>query len=337
MILGSRSGRLVLGILAAFASVVPHAENALPPLKFPGPAVSAQSAAIASKGYVVQELRGHLYWLSDGAYNTMFLVSSAGVIVIDPLPTLGANYLKAIAEVTDKPVTHVIYSHEHTDHIGAAYLFPKNATYIAQKETARLLASRNDPRRPMPTVVFDDKYTLAVGDQTLVLDYMGVNHEAGNIFIYAPKQKVLMLVDVVYPGYMPYPNLGIAVDVPGYIKAHRDALSYDFDLLVAGHVDRLGTREDVQVSLEFVTEVQKMAARQLAESPYPTYLNRHPGENKWFVHDAYEKQLVDQCYAELLPKWQKRLAGAELTLKSQCWSMIVALVVQSPPVEASPR
>ena len=80
-----------------------------------------------------------------------------------------------------------------------------------------------------------------------------------------------------------------------------------------------------------------MAARQLAESPYPTYLSRHPGENKWFVHDAYEKQLVDQCYAELLPKWQKRLAGAELMLKSHCWSMIVALVVQSPPVGATPR
>jgi len=337
MISDSRAARLVLGLLAAFASVVPHAENALPALKFPGPAASAQSAAIASKGYIVQELRDHLYWLSDGAYNTLFLVSSAGVIVVDPLPTLGANYLKAIAEVTDRPVTHVIYSHEHTDHIGAAYLFPKSATYIAQRETARLLTSRNDPRRPMPTLVFDDSYTLAVGDQTLVLDYRGANHEAGNIFIYAPKQKVLMLVDVVYPGYMPYPNLGIAVDVPGYIKAHRDALAYDFDTLVAGHVDRLGTRQDVEVSLEFVTELQRVGARELAESPYPTYLNRHPGENKWFVHDAYEKQLVDQCYAELFPKWQKRLAGAELMLNSQCWSMIVALVVQSPPVDASPR
>jgi glyoxylase-like metal-dependent hydrolase (beta-lactamase superfamily II) len=110
------------------------------------------------------------------------------------LPTLGANYLKAIAEVTDKPVTHVIYSHEHTDHIGAAHLFPKDAMYIAQNETAKLLASRNDLRRPLPTLTFHDTYTLTVGDQTLVLDYKGVNHEAGNIFIYAPKQKVLMLV-----------------------------------------------------------------------------------------------------------------------------------------------
>jgi hypothetical protein len=33
----------------------------------------------------------------DGAYNTMFAVSSAGVIACDAPPTLGANYLRAIA------------------------------------------------------------------------------------------------------------------------------------------------------------------------------------------------------------------------------------------------
>lgn len=184
------------------------------------------------KGYFVREIRDRLYWVTDGAYGTIFLVYSKGVIAVDPLPTLGPRYLKAISEVTDKPVTHVIYSHEHTDHIGAADLFPKTAVFIAQRETAAILARRKDPRRPVPKVTFDKSYTLKAGDQTLVLDYKGVNHELGNIFIYAPRQKVLMLVDVVYPGFMPYKNLGIAEDVQGYIKAHADALAYDFDVFV---------------------------------------------------------------------------------------------------------
>ena len=66
----------------------------------------------------------------------MFMVTDEGVIAIDAPPTLGANYLKAIAEVTDKPTTHVIYSHAHMDHIGAARIFPENATFVAQQETA---------------------------------------------------------------------------------------------------------------------------------------------------------------------------------------------------------
>jgi len=177
------------------------------------------------KGYFVRQIGDGLYWLTDGAYGTIFLVHPKGVIAVDPLPTLGPRYLKAISDVTDKPVTHVIYSHEHTDHIGAADLFPKSAIFIAQQETAAILARRKDPRRPVPKVTFDKRYTLKAGNQTLVLDYKGVNHELGNIFIYAPRQRVLMLVDVVYPGFMPYKNLGIAEDVQGYIRAHADALA----------------------------------------------------------------------------------------------------------------
>src|SRR5262249_52300014 len=112
------------------------------------------------KGYLVKEIRDGLYWLTDGAYGTIFLVYSKGVIAVDPLPTLGPRYLQAISEVTDKPITHVIYSHEHTDHIGAAHLFPKNAIFIAQKETVAILTRRADPRRPVPNLTFDQSYTL---------------------------------------------------------------------------------------------------------------------------------------------------------------------------------
>jgi hypothetical protein len=118
----------------------------------------------------------------------------------------------------DKPVTHVIYSNEHLDDIGGASLFPKGAATIAHRDTAALLAKRADPRRPLPTVTFDEHYALTVGGQTLELDYRGNNHEPGNIFIYAPRQKIVMLVDVVHPGHMPYKNLGITEDVQGTSK-----------------------------------------------------------------------------------------------------------------------
>lgn len=283
------------------------------------------------KGYFVQEIRGGLYWVTDGLYNTIFLVSSQGVIVVDPLPNLGERYLKAIAEVTSKPITHVIYSHEHTDHIGAAYLFPQGSVYIAQKQTAEILARRHDPRRPVPTLTFDSSYTLTIGDQTLVLDYKGVNHEAGNIFIYAPKQKVLMLVDVVYPGWMPYKNLGIAEDVPGYMQAHQDVLSYDFDTFLGGHVDRLGTRADVQTSLEFVNDLKKTVEAETAGLSFPVFLHESTRtRHRWDRHNDYEQALVERCYSQLLPRWSSRLSGAETYLKDNCWQMVESLAVQFP-------
>jgi glyoxylase-like metal-dependent hydrolase (beta-lactamase superfamily II) len=283
------------------------------------------------KGYFVQEIRGGLYWVTDGLYNTMFLVSSEGVIAVDPLPNLGPRYLKAVAEVTDKPITHVIYSHEHADHIGAAYLFPKNAVYIAQRKTAEILAYRNDPRRPVPTVTFDDTYKLTVGNQTLILDYKGVNHEGGNIFMYAPKQKVLMLVDVIYPGWMAYKNLGIAEDVPGYIQAHYDALTYDFDTLVAGHVDRLGTRQDVQTSLDFVNDLKDAVVDETTKLDFPGYLRTSASpKHRWDRHNDYEQAIVKQCYARLYPKWSQKLLGTETYLSDNCWAMVESSAVQFP-------
>src|SRR5258708_25289841 len=88
---------------------------------------------------------------------------------------------KAIAEVTDKPITHVIYSHSHADHIGGAGGLGGQPIIIAHEETRKLLARDNDPRRPLPTVTFADTYTLKVGTETLELSYHGNGHEPGNI------------------------------------------------------------------------------------------------------------------------------------------------------------
>jgi len=294
-----------------------------------GPLVSQE------KGYVVQPIGDGLYWVSDGAYNTMFLVTSAGVIAVDAPPTLGANYLKAIAEVTPQPIKYLIYSHEHTDHIGAAYLFPKDVRIVAQKETAEILAQRKDPRRPIPTITFVDSYELRLGDQSLTLNYPGINHERGNIFIYSPRQKTLMLVDVVYPGYMPYKNLGIAEDVPGYLEVQRKALAYDFSAFVGGHVTRLGDRRDVQLSLEFVTDLQKTAAEALTSLTLLDFAktNASKAKDKWDLHNEYESAVADRCYNELLPRWQSRLADSQTYLRDNCWSMLENITVTLPPSE----
>ena len=188
---------------------------------------AAKGPAIPTKGYLVEEIRDGLYWVTEGAYNTIFLVTDEGVVAVDAPPTIGKNYLKAISEVTDKPITHVIYSHAHIDHIGAAGMFPKNAVIIAQEETAaelqraKMVATNVSMVPPIPTETFSNNYTLQIGNQTLQLDYYGNNHLPGNIFIYAPNQKVLMLVDIIFPGWVPFPYLAVSKDIAGYIKAHE--------------------------------------------------------------------------------------------------------------------
>ena len=291
--------------------------------------VAAKGPVVPPKGYLVEEIRDHLYWVTDGAYNTMFLVTDKGVVAVDAPPSLGQKYLKAITEVTDKPVNYLIYSHAHIDHIGAAGLFPKNVTIIAQDETARELQNAKAVAKnvtmvpPVPTVTFSKNYTLTIGNQTLKLDYYGNNHLPGNIFIYAPKQKVLMLVDIVFPGWVPFPYLAIAKDVAGFIKAHDIALNnYDFDKFVGGHLTRLGTRNDVVVQKEFVTDLMNAATKANQEVLFSKVAQQVGHfDNPWLLFSKYIDAVNENCTQAILPKWENRLGGARDFTSTHCFSM----------------
>ena len=278
---------------------------------------------------IVEEIRDNLYWVTDGSYNTMFLVTDEGVVAIDAPLTIGQNYLNAIAEVTDKPITHVIYSHGHLDHIGAAGMFPKNATYIAHQDTAlelqraMSLANNVSSVPPIPTITFPKNYTLQIGNQTLDLDYYGTNHMSGNLFIYAPNQKTLMLVDVVFPGWIPFAYLAIAEDIAGFIKAHDIALNnYDFDTFVGGHLTRLGTRDDVITQQEFVSDLEKATAQANSEVQYADIATQVSDiHNPWLIFSKYIDTIDKNCVETMLPKWGSRLGGAQEFMSTQCFTM----------------
>jgi glyoxylase-like metal-dependent hydrolase (beta-lactamase superfamily II) len=93
-------------------------------------------------------------------------------------------------------------------------------------------------------VTFEDRYTLTVGGERLELDYHGPNHSPDTIFIWAPEYRTLMLVDVFFPGWVPWKNLAVSQDIPDWIKAQHIAMGYPWQTLVAGHLGRLGTRAD---------------------------------------------------------------------------------------------
>ena len=274
-----------------------------------------------SKGYLVEEIKDGLYWVTDGAYQAMFLTTGEGVIAVDAPPSIGQNYLKAIAEVTDEPITHMIYSHTHNDHVGSMGMFPDDAIYIAHQEAADTLSKRNDPNRPVPTVTFEDTYTIEVGNQRLELAYYGPMHEPGNIFVYAPNQKVLMLVDVIFPGWTPFKDLAMAQDVPEFLAAHDKVLEYDFDTYIGGHLTRLGTPEDVEIQKEYFQDIQTSAAKANQEVSFMEIGQEVGFSNPWLVFQIYADTITQQCADEVVPKWIDRLGGVDLFTYDHCWKI----------------
>ena len=302
--------------------------------------------AIQSKGFFTHEIADGIFYITEGWYFMLAVVHDDGVIIVDAPPTIGpqfmgGNILNAIAEITDKPISHVIYSHHHIDHIGAANVYPPDVTIIAQDECAEYVRTANDPQRPAVTQTFKDNLTLDVGGQTLQLDYHGNIHCPGNIFIYAPNQKILMNIDVIFPGWVPFSSLAMASDLRGFLKGHDVALSYDFDTFVPGHLSRLGNRDDVEVQKQYFQDLVDAAMKYLDDvSPARNAfdsdvqfmeIGEQVGgfENAWLVFDTYLNTVTDRVVAEVLPKWDGKLAAADVFTRSHAWEIVERLRVDA--------
>jgi glyoxylase-like metal-dependent hydrolase (beta-lactamase superfamily II) len=299
--------------------VEPIGERISPYLPVPD---SAKGTPIdATKGYRTEKLGRDLFMVTDNAYQSMFMVYDKGVVVIDAPPSYASKIPAAVAEITKKPITHLIYSHSHTDHIGGAAILGGHLIIIAQEETKRLLALDKDANRPLPTVTFKTSYTLKLGDQRLELSYHGYGHEPGNIYIYAPEQKVLMVVDVIYPGWMMWRRLALAQDIPGFFRQVEEIKTFDFDKLVAGHVARLGTKKDVELQSAFMQDLKAAAATALATTKVGVDSSPADLTNPWAVYDSYIDRVSISCVNELTPKWQHKLAAFDVFIWDQCYAM----------------
>src|SRR4029077_20204850 len=169
---------------------------------------SALGPARNEQGYHVDRIERNLYWVTDGTYQSAFLTTSDGVVLLDAPPTIGNNIKRAVDEIASangvsNEVRYLIYSHHHADHLGASSLFDKNVSRIGHEETRRLLLRDNDPARPANEETFADRRTLNIGGERIELDWYGANRTPDNITIHLPDHDMLMMIDIVNPGWAP--------------------------------------------------------------------------------------------------------------------------------------
>ena len=172
---------------------------------------------------------------------------------------------------------------------------------------------------------------LEVGNQVLELEYRGVNHQAGNIYIYAPRQRTLMLVDVIFPGWVPFRQLAIAEDPFGFIEAHDDVLSFDFETFIGGHLTRRGTRADVEAARDYIVDVRENARQALQTVNLQEVIGQVGQEvgfeHIWHLFGGYQDAINAACTRTTLEKWGDRLGDAALFTPSHCQTLADALRV----------
>jgi glyoxylase-like metal-dependent hydrolase (beta-lactamase superfamily II) len=277
---------------------------------------SALGPALNENGYYVGRVERNLFWVTDGTYQSAFLATSEGIVLFDAPPTIGHNLRRAVDEIAEtegvgNTVTHLVYSHHHADHAGAANLFGNDIVRIGHEDTRRLLLRDNDPTRPAPDVTFRDTYTLRIGDERAEMAYRGPNHSPDNIFIHFPDHDALMLIDIVNSGWVPIYNCNLSEDIPGYMDAPAIALEYPWKHYIGGHLGRLGTRADIELHQHYIADIVESAQSALgAVDPTPYFVKY--GANVWAGVKGYLDEVTARAAEPVIAKYTGVLASADV-------------------------
>jgi glyoxylase-like metal-dependent hydrolase (beta-lactamase superfamily II) len=121
------------------------------------PALSAQQRSFYQqtdyKGQEIGKLTGDVYYARMDDYVSAFMVTSEGIILVEPIGAEFATWLKG--ELTRRfnvPVKYVIYSHSHWDHASGGAVYADTARFIAQENMLKNIATP-PANTPLPASV----------------------------------------------------------------------------------------------------------------------------------------------------------------------------------------
>ena len=247
------------------------------------PAAGTAAQPAAPKVVEVEKLRDNLFMLKGGGGNTAVFVRSTGVVVVDTkLPDWGRPVLEAIRNLTRKPITTIINTHTHGDHVSGNVEFPATVEVIVQENTAanmkemrastQTAPSGQPPNifkanngRGMPTKTFKDRMTIGTGADRIDLYYFGRGHTDGDAWVVFPTLRAMHAGDIFSGKNIPgldAVNGGSGLAIADSLTKAADTIK-NIDTIITGHsrtMTMADLREYAQFNRDFANDVRTAKA-----------------------------------------------------------------------------
>jgi len=240
---------------------------------FQQPAAPAQEKLVT-----VEKVKDNLFVMRGGGGNSAVFITAAGVVVVDTKnPGWGQPLLDTIKTVTDKPVTMIINTHTHGDHVSGNVEFPANVDIVTHETTKSNMEAmravtglqsgpqpnifKDNNGRGLPKQTFKDTMTIGKGAEQIDLHYFGRAHTGGDAFVVFPALRVMHVGDTFPNKALPIMdanNGGSGVDYAGTLT--KAAAVENVDTIINGHTPNQTTPAELAEYAafvgEFVTAVQ---------------------------------------------------------------------------------
>jgi glyoxylase-like metal-dependent hydrolase (beta-lactamase superfamily II) len=268
--------------------------------------IAAQQPAPSVDNIAVEKVKDNLFVLRGGGGNTAVFVTTAGVTLVDTKEAgWGQPLLDKVKTLTPKPVTTVINTHTHYDHVSGNVSLPTTVDIVTHENTKTLMSQWNDitgngpvenvfkdkPGVGMPKRTFKDKMTIGTGADQVDLYHFGPAHTGGDAFVVFRTHRIMHVGDT-FPNkglpIMDKNNGGVGTEYPNTLT--KAAGVPNIDWIINGHTPAQTTpaemREYADFVREFVTTVQagKKAGKTLEEVvkawATPAKYNGYPAANE---------------------------------------------------------
>jgi cyclase len=229
----------------------------------------------AEKTIEVDKVKDNLYVLKGGGGNTAVFITDKGVVVVDTKnPGWGQPILDKIKTLTDKPVTTIINTHTHGDHVSGNVEFPATVDVITQENTKKYMEQTNpvyslqttqpesifkkNGGRGLPTRTFKDTWTIGSGKDQIDLRYFGAAHTGGDAFVIFRSYRVMHVGDTMPNRDLPIMDRNNGGSGLAYSATIRKAAAVkNVETIINGHNPTTTTPADLRLYSEFIGDFVK--------------------------------------------------------------------------------
>ena len=230
-----------------------------------------------------QKVRDNFYMLVGGGGNTGVFIGANGVTVIDTKnPGYGTPILNKIKEITPKPVTMIINTHTHGDHVSGNVEFPATVDVVTQENTAanmkKMAPVTGLPQNGPPTNIFEqnggrnlakrtfkDRMTIGSGAERIELYYFGRAHTNGDAWVVFPALRLAQIGDTFAgktPPIMDANNGGSGIEYADTLLKGYNGIK-NIDTVVNGHTNAPTTWPELKEYEEYIRDFVTYAQTQM--------------------------------------------------------------------------
>jgi cyclase len=214
----------------------------------------------------VDKVKENLFVLRNGGGNTAVFITEKGVVLVDTKnPGWGPRILDKVKTLTEKPVTIIINTHTHGDHVGSNEAFSPTVEFVAHENTKanmeKMPAFAGDKQAFLPKRTYTDRLSLLGGNDRVELYYFGRGHTNGDTFIVFPFHRTVHTGDLFAARATPLIDMnngGSGVEYPQTL-AKAVAGIKDVETVIPGHspvTDWKTFQEFAEFNKEFLTAVE---------------------------------------------------------------------------------